>query len=263
MDSAPAQLALQKRLNETFSETQLRNPAFSLRAFARRLEVSPSALSEILKGKRRVSKKLAGRVVGNLCLGPIESRRLLELFPEHPQRRGTQTEYQSPYVELGIDQFHVMTEWYHFGILSLSQTFDFEDTPAWVAKRLNIRESDAQDALERLERTGLLKRELNGKLRPTNRDYSTTDGVSDVSIRRAHATNLELARRSLENDLIDNRDFTATTMAIDLKKLPMAKKMIREFHDKLCAYLESGKRSEVYKLSVQMIPLSVRKQEAQ
>ena len=87
IDSAPAQLALQKRLNEAFSETQLKNPAFSLRAFARKLDLSPSALSEILKGKRRVSKKLAQRVVTNLCLAQSEAQSLLELFPEKPRRR--------------------------------------------------------------------------------------------------------------------------------------------------------------------------------
>lgn len=36
-----------------------RNPAYSLRAFARRLQMSPSFLSEVLKGKKAVSHSRA------------------------------------------------------------------------------------------------------------------------------------------------------------------------------------------------------------
>ena len=256
IDSAPAQLALQKKLNEAFSETQVKNPSFSLRAFARRLNLSPSALSEILKGKRRVSKKLANRVVSNLCLNPEEARSLLCLFPEKPLRREMTSHYQTPYVQLSMDQFHLIAEWYHFAILSLAETTDFRDDCSWIARRLNLRVQEAQGALERLERLQLLKRDVDGRLRPTGLEYGTSDDVRDVSVRKAHAHNLELAKRSLDEDSVTVRDFTATTMAIDISKLPVAKKMIREFHDKLCAYLETGPKKEVYKLSVQFIPLS-------
>ena len=51
----------------------------------------------------------------------------------------------------------------------------------------------------------------------------------------------------------------ATTMAIDISKLPLAKKMIREFQDKLCAYLETGVKKDVYKLCIQIFPLTSRK----
>lgn len=257
-DSAPAQLAIQKKLNEMFSETQMKNPAFSLRAFARRLELSPSALSEILKGKRRISKKMAGRVVTNLCLNPIEAKTILDLFPEKVSRKDLSPNYRSPYQPLSMDQFHLIAEWYHFAILSLAETREFQSDAQWIGKRLNIRPQEAQSALDRLERLKLLNRTAEGKLVTTGIEYGTTDDVSDVSVRKAHAQNLEFARRSLEEDDISCRDFTATTMAIDIDKLPVAKKMIREFHDRLCAYLESGNKREVYKICVQFFPLSGR-----
>lgn len=257
-DSAHAQLAIQKKLNETFSETQIKNPAFSLRAFARRLELSPSALSEILKGKRRISKKMAGRVVTNLCLNPMEAKNLLDLFPDKVSRKESSARYHSPYQPLSMDQFHLIAEWYHFAILSLAETKDFVGDPQWIGKRLNIRPQEAQDAISRLERLKMLVRTTDGRLEPTYVEYTTTDNVADVSVRRAHAQNLEFAKRSLEEDPIEVRDLTATTMAIDVEKLPEAKKMIREFHDKLSAYLETGTHREVYKICVQLFPLSGR-----
>jgi uncharacterized protein (TIGR02147 family) len=260
LGSVTAQMAMQKKLNEALIESQLRNPAFSLRAFSRKLSISPSALSEILNGKRRVSKKLAERLVRNLCLSPKEGQGLLDLFGDKHPEKDAEAKYQGPYIELSTDQFHVISEWYHFGILSLAETVDFQSDPRWIADRLNIRVQDAQTALERLERLGLVERGPRGKLTPTGTGYSTPDEVRDLGLRKAHGQNLEMARRSLEEDPIEVRDFTATTMAIDVSKLPLAKKMIREFQDKLCAYLESGAKKEVYKLCIQVFPLTSRKE---
>lgn len=259
MGSVTAQLAIQKKLNEALIESQLRNPAFSLRAFSRKLSVSPSALSEILNGKRRISRKLAERLVRNLCLSPKEAHGLLELFVDKNPETEAEQKYQGPYIELSTDQFHVISEWYHFGIISLAETVDFQSDPKWIANRLNIRVQDAQTALDRLERLGLVTRNARGKITLTGTGYSTSDEVRDLGLRKAHGQNLEMARRSLEEDPIEQRDFTAMTMAIDVSKLPLAKKMIREFQDKLCAYLETGVKKDVYKLCIQVFPLTSRK----
>ncbi len=260
MGPVTAQLAIQKKLNEALIEAQLRNPAFSLRAFSRKLSVSPSALSEILNGKRRVSKKLAERLLKNLCLSPKETQGIVDLFVDKHPENDPESKYQSPYIELSTDQFHVISEWYHFGILSLAETVDFKGDAKWIAERLGIRAQDAQAALDRLERLKLLEKNPKGKLVPTGNGYSTSDEVRDMGLRKAHGQNLEMARRSLEEDPIEQRDFTATTMAIDPSKLPVAKKMIREFQDRLCAYLESGVKRDVYKLCIQVFPLTSRKE---
>ncbi len=257
IDSTPAQLALQKKLNETFTETQGKNPLFSLRAFARRLELSPSALSEILKGKRRVSKKMALRVVENLGLPRSESERLLGLFPERPSRKKHNGAYLSPLVELPRDQYQLISDWYHFAILSLAELPGSRMNSIWVSGRLNITVENAEAALERLERLELLKRDDQGNLRTTGLEYSTSDEIPETSLRKAHSANFELARQSLERDSLDLRDFTAVTLAIDVSRMPAAKKMIREFQDRLAAYLEGGVKNEVYKICVQFFPLTV------
>jgi plasmid maintenance system antidote protein VapI len=53
-------------LNETFSEKKKRNPNYSLRAFARDLEISASNLSTILNGKKRLSSEQACRIAVRL-----------------------------------------------------------------------------------------------------------------------------------------------------------------------------------------------------
>ena len=60
------QIELQKLLYRELSDIKVRNPYFTLRSYARRLNVPPSALSEILNGKRRVSKRMATRITDRL-----------------------------------------------------------------------------------------------------------------------------------------------------------------------------------------------------
>lgn len=257
--NASPQIAIQQTLQEALTSAKTRNPSFSLRAFAQRLGVSPSSLSEILNGKRRVSRKLAERVTDRLCLPPAEREALLNLFVAENQS-GETAGASKVYTQLSADQFHIVSEWYHFAIVSLAETQGFRGRAGWIARRLGIKLSEAQTALERLTRLGLLEQDARGELVPTGKQFSSPDDIQNLALRRAHTKNLELAQASLENDPVAHRDFTAVTMAVDARRLPIAKQMIREFQDRLSAFLEAGEKNEVYKISVQLFPLTQRKE---
>ena len=79
------QEALQRVLKEAYLKQKLKNSSYSLRAFSRKLKMQPSAVSEIMKGQRRVSIKLATRIVGHLNLHPKDARRVLSLFADSPK----------------------------------------------------------------------------------------------------------------------------------------------------------------------------------
>lgn len=65
-----------------------------------------------------------------------------------------------------------------------------------------------------------------------------------------------MAEQSLDNDAVDTRDFVSITMAIDVDKIPEAKRRIREFWSELRQFLEFGSKKEVYQFSAQLFPLS-------
>jgi uncharacterized protein (TIGR02147 family) len=259
------QVAVQNMLREALLERQRKNPAFSLRAFAHKLKMSPSAVSEVLAGKRRISEKLAERIMMGLMLTPEESIKIKQLFNKEREIQGATVEKKksSRYLRLSADHFHIVADWFHFAILSLFDTKNYKDEPTWIAKKLKIRESDADAALDRMVRLGLLQQDNSGKLTPTSAHLESPDDVVNLALRKAHHQNLELAARSLEEDAVEVRDITSMTMAIDRKKLPEAKRMIREFQDKLAALLESGDRQDVYKLNVHLFPLSTLEEESE
>ena len=61
-----SQELIQSILIREFTEAQAKNPAFSQRAFAKRVGLSSGAMSSLLNGKRRISKKIAIRLVEKL-----------------------------------------------------------------------------------------------------------------------------------------------------------------------------------------------------
>lgn len=251
------QLRIQKILTEHYLEARKKNPAYSLRSFAKRLSISSSTLSEVFNGKRQVSKKLAEKLLLALNVPQQEMIETLSLF--QPRRHVlSKLMMKAPHWKLlQSDEYKLLSDWHHFAILSLLETQGSHDNPAWIAKRLSIDEQVANKALQLLTKLELLQINKNtGRLTPTGAQYSTTDQIVSLALRKTHAQNLALAKDSLEKDSIDERDFSAVTMAIDPEKLPQAKRMIREFRDRLCSYLETGSKKEVYKLCTQLIPLS-------
>ncbi|MBI1861191.1 MAG: helix-turn-helix domain-containing protein, partial [Deltaproteobacteria bacterium] len=64
-------------LQTIFHERCRRNPAYSLRSFARSLGVSHPSLSQILSGKRPLTQKSAFVIANRLALPPNQRRQLL------------------------------------------------------------------------------------------------------------------------------------------------------------------------------------------
>ncbi|RYZ68697.1 MAG: TIGR02147 family protein, partial [Proteobacteria bacterium] len=145
---------------------------------------------------------------------------------------------------------------YYFAVFNLLPLEDFEGCPFWISKRLRITTTEAKQALERLERIGMIARNLEGHYFQTQNDFKTTSDLADLSIRQGHYQNLDLARRSLDEDAVLERDFSEITMAIDPQDLPMAKEKIKKFRRELCTELESKRRREVYRMCVQLFPLT-------
>ena len=263
------QIALQNTLRKRFEELRAKNPSYSIRAFARRVGVNSGALSAILSGKRNASVKIAERVAERLMLDPQERHELLSKFPKRrlPSRAReagvtTGEVIDSQYLKLNAAQFKVIADWEHLAVLSLMETKDFESGVTWMANRLGVTETRMRTVIDNLLALNLVALNDVGKLiRTQERVRSPDDQGRDLSINRNHEQALEQARASLFRDSTEDRDLTSITMAIDVKKLSMAKELIRKFQDELSDLVETGDRTEVYRLSMQMIPVTnLRKQ---
>ncbi|MBI2609109.1 MAG: helix-turn-helix domain-containing protein [Deltaproteobacteria bacterium] len=98
------QIAVQKTLHEKFLEIKMKNPHYSLRAFSNKLGLSSSSVSEILNGKRRISIKMAKRIIQKLELSPRERSNLLELFPKKSKEDVEEIKKTKNIIQLTMDQ---------------------------------------------------------------------------------------------------------------------------------------------------------------
>jgi len=246
--------SLETQLTSKLAEIRLKNPSYSLRAFSMKLGVSAATLSLILAGKRKASAKLVRKIGQRLCLPPDEMEALLA--PLRMPEASASRQATAAYVELTLDHFNMISEWYHFAILSLSETEGFSENPEWIGKRLGVAPSKILRALERLERLGMMEKNPEGQLCATGIQYSTPDDMKNVLLQKAHFNNLDLARTSLERDDINERDFTAITLNFDPDDMAEAKAMIRNFQDQFIAHFKSRRKKQVYKLCMQYVPVS-------
>ncbi len=250
------QRAIQSVLQMKLTEFQLKNAAFSLRAFSKRLEMSPGAVSQILNGKRFISKKVAQKICDKLLLDPQEKLEIVGLFPEQKKEILNNTASEPNYLQLQSDQFRVISDWYYLAILSLIKIRGFKQKPQWISKRLGISEKEAKEALTRLKRLGLIEKDKKGGFKRSAPRYRTSDDTKDLSVQKSHFQSLELAQKSLATNAVQERDFTSITMAINSKKLDQAKVLIRKFQDKLSGFLEDSTPNKVYRLCIQLFPLT-------
>jgi uncharacterized protein (TIGR02147 family) len=232
-------------LVDDFARARARNPSYSMRAYARKLGISQSVISELLSGKRPMTKKTARRILAGLACDPAETERILE--------GGVQS--QAEYTAIDMDQFHLVSEWYYYAILSLAQTEDFKSSARWIALRLGISPQTASAAVSRLLRLKLLVKKA-GKVSPTGASYCAISPTPNLALRKANQENLHLAEKALAGVAPEARDFTAITLCFDPDRIHEARRMIKAFRQNFDRVMESGTKKDVYKLCVQLFPLT-------
>ncbi len=246
-----------------------RNPIYSARAMARDLTVSPAFLSQIMSGTRALSEERAVDLADKIRWS-VQKRRVfvklvrLETTTDERLKREIQREIartvgrkrsvlKSKFHDLSHDEFKIVADWFHFAIVELADVCTLKDDSALVGSRLGISNITAMQAIERLVRVGLLARE-DGLLMKSRRNHRMSS-VGSAAIRQFHKDHLKKASVAIEEQKIETRDFTGTSFAIDPKKLPRAKALIRRFHSDLGELLETGAKTAVYHLSIQLYRL--------
>ena len=92
---------------------QSKNPGFSMRAYSKKLGIPQSAISEIISRKRKVTLKMAGKILKGLDFSPDKSAQLVGQFDPHSKVTPIKSE---DFHALDMDTFHLISEWYPFGI---------------------------------------------------------------------------------------------------------------------------------------------------
>lgn len=251
-------------LKDEMLRRQSHNPRYSLRAFARDLGLSASHLAEIFSGKHGLSTTSAKKLVESLKLSDQSSSYFLalvasehgtnELSKEKARKELSKINSKKQF-SIDIDTFRFISDWYHLAILSLAELRNFKSCPKSIARRLGITVVEAEKAIERMIRCGLLA-EVKNKYVPVKKE-TVTSQINAQSIRNFHSQMIQKANDSIFDQPSSERDISARVMTISRSDVPRFRAMMREFRDNVAREAErNGEHDDVYALTMQFFSLS-------
>lgn len=173
-------------IQSEFETRRIRNPNYSLRAFARDLQTSPSRLSEAINGKRGISEELARRIVKTLRLDGIDADIfLLSVEAEHSrsakQKAAAQEKLkQTIATSEATPKTFTIVDWVAEALLKMNEREPVTENIEWAANKLGIPQFMATKSLRFLTRLGFIADAKNfktylqnrGKGRKLNVDYT-------------------------------------------------------------------------------------------
>jgi uncharacterized protein (TIGR02147 family) len=262
-------LAFRLWLQRQFTERCKRNARYSLRAFAKSLELDPSSLSQILSGTRTISKNKMLNICEKVSTTPSDFSNfgifknqdgLFEFCSNNKTLSDSNANSNIYYTQLNLDYFAIISDWYHYAIVELICTTGFNSDPKWIARKLAITVEETKAAIQRLKRVGLIQ-DTNGVLNRTKIHFTNLSNVNTSSAHR------ELQKQIIQKALLavdecssEEKDITSMTMAIDETNFDQARIMIQNFRRKLCSLLEKGNQNRVYNLAIQLYPISMKQE---
>ena len=262
-------------LNYELKERQRKDVRFSIREWARQVGyANPSYLSEVLRRRRKLTVDLAAKLAVNLGLEG-KSYRYFELtvllqkslsekekqFYSQLLRSLRPTNLQS-INRISLESFNLVSDWYHWAILEMTNLADFSSSEKAIAERLatELEPRAVRAAIERLIRTRFLVRDAAGGLHRADQKTNLLDAkMAALAAREYQRQMAKQALLSLDTQEPGQIDFQGTTLAFRTEDMQKACAILREAHKKLLELSADRNGEEVYQLNTQFFRLTQKK----
>lgn len=213
-------------LQEELTARKRRRPGYSLRAFARDLEMSPSSLSEFLSGRQGLSRERLNFISKKIRLTDWQTEYMWDLIeskfgrsPLEKKAAGARLTAKTKSHEhrLSLEKFKFIADWYHLSILEVLELSGRQKTPAEIGKLLFISTSQVKEALQRLLRLELLIEDKSNPDRPYTVQTSATvtgDEGSQRAIQLFHEQFLQMQSEMVSKKDISERESLSVSLSI-------------------------------------------------
>lgn len=245
-------------LKMSHQDKQKRNPAYSLRAHAKYLGLSPQVLSEIFRGKRHLPMKKVDEVIEKLALSPDIANRFRQSIKVNKFRLKDMAKLNVTNEHLLSDErhFRIISEWEYYAVITLLETCHEIDSLEIIANKLDIKKMRVDFVVNSLLAEELIIKNNDGIYKKNCKKLSTTKEIPSLALKEGHKEILEIARQKIDVVPVEERFYSASTIAIKKEKLSEAKELIREFRNKLTTFIADDEPNEVYQMNIQLFPLT-------
>lgn len=221
-----------------------RNPQYSLRAFANYLAIDHSTLSQLLRGKRTITRETIEKIGFRLGLSQQETERWMDIESARPKSAPS----PQPITQLACDMAEVLQDWRNFAILELTRLDHFQPDSRWIARMLDITVDEVNICISRLCRLRLLEMTNQG---------AWNDLLGDVVMDIEHFSEAAIANFIGQARSATSGVQTAATIAVPSQRIPAALERIAQFRQDLLQWLAASEsKDEVYQLEIRFVPLT-------
>lgn len=234
-------------LRMSFLNRTERNSSYSLRAFAKSLDVDPGLLSRILNRKRRPAKSFMEKVMNQLA-------------PDFDQLLSASKIKKESLVAsktLGQLELKPIARWYFFLILDLFFLPDFESNEEWIAERTGLKLNNIKISLDVLEKYGHIDRSSEvWSLCSTSTMWTDFESTS-VTRKNMQKQILEKAISAIDEVNFEYREASSLSLPMDKSLVPELKTRITKFKRELRQWIETNENyDEIYQFSFNFFPLT-------
>ena len=231
-----------------------RNPRYSLRAFARDLNVDHSTLSQILRRKRSLTADAIRTLGTALQLDDA----VVDAYIVYEERLPAADIEERRVAQLRAEAAEVIAQWHHYAILELTRLKSFQPDVRWIARVLDISTDEANVAVTRLLHLGLLEMPSCERWVAAPATFADLGDLPRRTLAQVASQMAHLAEHALLNSAADNRAMLSSTIAVRADRLQAAIEFLHQTHRDLAALLasESDHCDDVYQFHTFLFPLT-------
>ena len=240
-------------LEEQLKKRQEINPKYSLRSFASKLGISSGALSEIMRGKRAISEKLALKLAEGLDLEGGERERFLAPFRIiRKQKEGL------PKVDLKKEEVALFSSMKYFEVLAAFNLKCFNGKLDSIEDFIDADREELEEMLATLQKLDLIRfNQETGSYYRINKSVRTSKDTGPKDY--AHLIYQSTERCLTATQLGFKREYSemaSRVLAIDPSKLEQARPIIKKFMDDMAIFLGDGDLEDIFLVNLNIIPMS-------
>lgn len=251
-------------LQREFDKKKEKNPRYSLRVFAKHLDIDHSTLSQIFSRKRGLSEKLAVKIASNMTLTHHEKQKFLTsvdtCFARAKKKKAaaaekmTQISKYNNTVVVHHDPLNTINHWRYIAVYELVSTKRAINVSQLV-NVLKLTTEQTETIVSHLCNLNILNREED-QLVATASSVQTLNDIPAEAIVKYHASIAEKAAQSVATHHILEREFQNLVISFSKDQMTGAKQMIRDFMSEFSTkYYNEHPTTEVYSLAVNFFSL--------
>lgn len=224
-------------IRNEYEQRHKRNPSYSWRSFARDLKLSPSMLSEFLKGRYGLSRGKANSIAQSIKLDSQHTEHFIDLLEANfhrlpvqrnlAQMRATER-LQNSSSSISAESLGHIMDWISFAVMEIIgiEPKGAISKASWL-KPFHHLVGEADDILKKLKDLCLVK-ESQGHLEASEEVTIASDQISDESSRAIHQQVLDLSSAAIREMDSTDRESISVFGSVDSNDFPEMRKEIND-----------------------------------